>query len=262
MLCTDNVIKDGLDYGQSDLKINDEGLECCIMSWYEVYRLPYKRSKGDKCTKFNEQVYNGSREDMKLDMLIELYKLFEDTTFCPTTNAEIYSRLKYNTINTIGENIDTSCLSKSDIVYDDDGEEYSLLDIVKDNEYTNLDKDYYYNGVMLEIADIVHNFDVKLLLKKDAYVQRNVIDIIYKYYDYRYNEQSDECELPKQSEMIEYYKTEFGTKITQSQYSRALSDIFKAICNCTISLKGVDIKRDFFIDKETKIYDIQKLQCE
>lgn len=256
-LYTDGVIKDYILYRRSDLKINDKGLDCCVKGWYEDYRLPYKSAKGEKYTKFTEQVYNGSREDMKLDMLLELYKLLEDTTFCPTSNADIYSKLKYNTIKTIGANIDTSCLSESDIAYNAKGEEYSVFEIKHLENYLNFDYENNdgYCQVVTEVKEVFPN--IKNILKKGADTQRKVIDLICKYYDYtHYDDGAEAYVLPPQNEMLRMFKEEYGTEISQPRYSAILSSIFDVMADCSISLKGKNIERQKFINGD---YDRNKV---
>lgn len=248
-LYSDSVSKDGLNYGESNLKINDAGLECCIDSWYEWYRTTYKSAKGEKCTKFSEQVYNGSKEDMKLDVLTELFKLFEDTSFCPETNAEIYSRLKYNTVNVIGKNIDTSAFGISDISYDDDGEEYSLFENMTAFNDLNFkfDANDGYSQVITEVKEVFPN--IKKILKKGATAQSEIIDLICKHYDYNYyDEYSESYNFPPQNQMLEYYNKEYGKKMSQPRYSKILSSIFDVMANCTVSLKGKNVERQQFIN--------------
>lgn len=247
VLYSDEITKDGLAYGRSNLKINDEGLEHCILGWYETYRLPYKLPKGNKCTKFSEQVYNGSKEDLKLDVLTELFKLFEDTSFCPKTNSEIYSRLKYETVKVIGENIDTSALGISDIRYDDEGEEYSVFETEMTDNYLDfqVDRNDGYCQAISEVQEALPY--IKSLLRNGAESQQKVIDLICKYYDFNYyDSKKDTYSLPKQQNMLRLYRKEYGKSISQARYSKILNRIFDVMADCTISLKGKNVKRNKF----------------
>ena len=262
-LYRDNISKDGLDYGANDLKINDVGLNHCIYGWYEYFRQHCKFSKKSKCPKFNEQVFSGSVEDLKQIVLLELYKLCKDRNFAPETNHDIYAKLKYNTMKILGIDIAVSAYAESDIRIDENGEEYSLFeeyslleDYLNANEIPEnilfRNPKYKYIGIMAEIVELLRKHDVKSLLKRnDADTQCRIIDLIYKYYNYIYDENTDEINLPDQNKMLEYYKYEYGESITQDIYSRALNHIFKSIMELTTSFIDRNINRSDFT-KETK----------
>lgn len=249
-LCSDKVkVKrdECKDYDKGKLIINDKVLNNLANFLYLHYRLPYKFSKNDACPKFSEQVYNGTREDLRADMMVILFSLFNDEKFNPADSSDIYKAVAYKTLQLLGDSISTSAFAGTDLRVNENGEEYSLFESIGKKDLLNIDNHCDYIGVMAEIVQIVRNYDIKQFLKKDADVQRKVIDIIYKYYDYRYDEALGENKLPNQEDMIDYYYKEYGSRITQSQYSRALNDIFKVICECTIQLKGAKITREDFI---------------
>lgn len=258
-LYSDNVKRNKCkDYENGELVINDEGLNNLVNFLYAHYSLPYKFSKDDVCPKFSEQVYNGTKEDLKVDMMIVLHSLFNDKKFNPADSSDIYKAVSNKTKQLLGDNISTSVLADTDIRIDENGEEYSLLEAVSDKDLFKIETHCDYIGIMAEVVPIIRNYDIKQLLKKDADVQRKVIDTIYKYYDYCYDEVLDDNKLPRQEDMIEYYYKEYGSRISQSQYSRALNDIFKVICECTVQLKGAEITREDFV--RGRRYGVQKLQ--
>lgn len=233
------------DYIESELVILDAELECILKKLYKYYKMPCKFSRGSDCPKFHEQIYSGSFEDLKADAIMILYKLFNDKDFNPQTSGEIYQRLEYDLKKFLDSTIETSAYGISEnISYED--KNISLFDLIpaKNNKSRISSK---YHGVFEEIANVVGNYNVKLLLKGDAFVQRNVVDLIKKYYKPTYNTKLDMNTYPRQKDMLAYYAYEYGETIEQSAYSAALEGIMKAICQCTVSLKGKPVKRNDFI---------------
>lgn len=237
------------DYIESKLIIFDIELECISKKIYGYYKMPYKFPRESKCPKFYEQIYNGSFEDLKADAVMVLHKLFNDKNFAPQTSGEIYQRLEYDLKKYLDSTIETSAYTISENV-SCEGKNISLFDLIpaKNNR---VDYQGKYHGVFEEIAGVVNNYDVKKLLKGDAFVQRNIIDLIVKYYRLTYNPTLDMNAYPRQKDMISYYQYEYGETISQPAFSAALEGILKAICECTVSLKGKPVRRsDFIKNKE------------
>lgn len=268
-----NVEKNKIgDYIQGNLIILDEELFFITNKIYRYYSTPYKFAKKNKDKKnndfkenksakdkryatynepppkFREQVYCGSLNDLMSDAVLVLYKMFDDKSFVPQTSDEIYIEFYYRLLKCASDNIESSAYSIFENVFCEncDGEELSLFDLVavKNNNSRMSSK---YHGIFQEIASIIDNYDVKSLLKGDAFVQRNIIDLIRKYYKPTYDPQTDMNTYPKQKDMISYYQHEYGETISQPVYSAAVEGILKAICECTITLKGKSIKRSDFI---------------
>lgn len=257
------------DYIQGNLIILDEELFFITNKIYRYYSLPYrfaKKNKDDKKNdeyfpnepppKFYEQVYNGTFDDLVSDGALVLYTLFQDKDFKPLTSAEIYQEFYCRLLKKAGENIKTSAYGISEHIYFD-GEELSLFDLFP----AKCDKSkisYKYRGVFEEIADVVGNYDVKLFLRSDAIIQKNIVDLIKKYYKPVYNPTLDINTYPRQKDMIVYYKHEYGETISQPEFSAALEGIMKAVCQCIVSLKGKLIKMSDFIKerRNTGINDV------
>lgn len=260
------------DYIQGNLMILDEEILFIVKKIYFYYSMPCKFSKKNKNKnnndfkeiktekekryeiynvpppKFYEQVYCGSFNDLMSDAVLILCKMFDDKSFVPQTSGEIYIEFYYRLLKCASSNIETSAYTLSENIFCEshDGEELSLFDLVavknKNNKISGK-----YHGVFEEIANIINKHDIKALLKRDAFVQRNVVDLIKKYYKPIYNPAKDTQEYPKQKDMIEFYRQEYGKAIAQPEYSAALEGILKAVCQCTVSLKGKSVKRSDFI---------------
>lgn len=237
-----------IEYIGNELILFDFELECILKKIYRYYKMPCKFSKESECPKFHEQIYNGSFEDLKADGVMVLYKLFNDKNFKPKTSGEIYERLEYDLKKFLDGTIETSIFAVSENI-NFEGKNISRFDLIPAKNGKNTASKY--RGVFQELFDIVNNYDIKKLLKNDAFVQRNIIDLIEKYYKPTYDPKTDMNTYPKQKDMIAYYGHEYGETISQPEYSCAVEGILKAICECTISLKGKNIKRsDFIKDKE------------
>lgn len=237
------------DYIESKLIIFDIELECILKKIYGYYKMPYIFPRESDCPKFHEQIYSGSFEDLKADAVMVLYELFNDKDFSPQTSGEIYQRLENDLKEFLGGTIEKSAYSISENV-NCEGKNISLFDLIPaKNEKSRISSKYH--GVFEEIFDIVSNYDVKALLRSDAFTQRNIIDLIEKYYKPTYNPKLDMNTYPRQKDMISYYKYEYRETISQPAYSAAIEAILKAICECTVSLKGKSVKRaDFIKNKE------------
>lgn len=238
-----------VEYIGGELILFDFELESILKKIYRNYTKPYKFSRESECPKFHEQVYNGTFEDLKADAVMVLYKLFSDKDFSPKTSGEIYKRLENDLKEFLGGTIEKSAYAISENV-SREGKNISLFDLIpaRNNKSRISSK---YHGVFEEIFDIVSNYDVKLFLKGDAFVQRNIIDLIKKYYKPTYDLQTDMNIYPRQKDMIIYYQHEYGETISQPAYSAAVEGILKAICECTVSLKGKSVRRsDFVKNKE------------
>lgn len=263
---------------QGKLIMCDNELYYIVAKIYHYYSLPYKfgkkkngkeKNKDDKNPfknepppKFYEQVYNGTFHDLMGDGALVLYTLFQDKNFVPLTSAEIYQEFYWRLLQKASENIRISSYGISENI-DYDGEEHfekiSLFDLIP----AKSDKSkmsYKYRGVFQEIADVISNYDIKLFLRSDAIIQKNIVDLIKKYYKPVYNPTLDMNTYPRQKDMLCYYKYEFGETISQPEFSTAIEGILKAICECTVSLKGKPIKRSDFIKerRNTEINDIQE----
>ncbi|MBQ3161829.1 MAG: hypothetical protein IJC04_06850 [Oscillospiraceae bacterium] len=248
-----------LIYQGSSLVINDEGLNNHICTMYDKFSKPYKYEKDSVCPKYYEQVYNGSKQDLKLDAITVLYRLFNNSSFNPVTSEEIYAVWKYEMITLLNDNIKFSALAKSDRVYDEDEqEEYTLIDKQSMDNRFDIEITYDYVGVVAEVKRFLPN--IKKLLQKGADTQCQIIDLICKYYDYSYNAETDTFELPTQEHMIEYYKKEYGKTISQPRYSQILNSIFNVMADCTLGLKGKCVEREQFIKSKGSNNDLQELQ--
>lgn len=250
-LCTFKTEYDRLgDYQKGKLILNDDGLSRCAESWHKTFSKPYKFDD-TSIKKYHEQVYNGDIEDMKQDIVYTLLEIFNDNEFIPETSREIYQKLKEIMAERLNDNIKFSVYARDIIVVDDEGEEYSLIsnspDISHiDSCYTR----YSLKGVVSEIAAILRKHDVKeLLSRSDADTQKKIIDLIYKYYDYRYDEAENITDLPKQKEMIEHYREEYGQEISQENFTNALNHIFKSLLELSVSYKDIEMNRGKFIGK-------------
>lgn len=243
-----------VEYIGSELIIFDFELESILKKIYKYYTKPCKFPRESECPKFHEQVYNGSFEDLKSDAIMVLYRLFSDKDFSPKTSGEIYQRLEYDLKEFLNGTIKTSEYAVSENV-SCEGKNISLFDLIpaKNNKSRISSK---YHGVFEEIADIVSNYDIKTLLRSDAFVQRNIVDLIKKYYKPTYDPQTDMNTYPRQKEMIVFYRHEYGETISQPAYSAAVEGILKAICECTVSLKGKSVKRADFIKNEEEQEEI------
>ena len=238
-----------VEYIGGELILFDFELESILKKIYKYYTKPYKFPRESECPKFYEQVYNGTFEDLKADAIMILYKLFNDTNFSPKKSGEIYQRLENDLKEFLGGTIEKSAYAVSETV-NYEGKKLSFFNLIpaKNNKSRMSSK---YHGVFEEIFDVVSNYDVKVLLKGDAFVQRNIVDLIKKYYKPTYDPQTDMNIYPRQKEMLSYYRYEYGETISQPAYSAAIEGILKAICECTVSLKGKNIRRsDFVKNKE------------
>ena len=230
--------------------INDDGLTRCAKSWYDTFRKPYK-FKDTSIQKHYEQIYNGDIEDMKQDIMCTLLGIFNDNEFIPEQSKEIYQELKTRMAKQLDDNIKISVFAKEEPAVDDDGEEYSLISDSPDiSQIESCYTRYAYIGIISEIAAILRKHDIKeLLSRNDTDTQKKIIDLIYKYYDYRYDEATNIMALPEQKEMIEHYREEYGQDISQESYTNALNHIFKAIMELSISYKDIEINRGEFKGK-------------
>lgn len=96
------------NYQSSTIEFNDRGLENDVNCWYDYYVIPFKFSKDDICPKSHEQVYNGSVEDLKQDLILTLFNIFNDKNFNPSKNYEVYSEVKNRMMRLLGADIETS----------------------------------------------------------------------------------------------------------------------------------------------------------
>lgn len=232
------------EYVGSCSKIRDEKLDNIVKSIYYTYIKPYKYPKGSKCPKYCEQIYTGSLDDMRSDAMMIFIQMTKDKNFNPKTDGQIYSELEYRLKEFLGSVVETSVYSPTETEYTDG--EFDLVNLIANK--TRKDKptgDYF--GVFQEIFDIISNFDVKCLLRDDAKTQRNIVDLIRKFYIPTYDEKLGVCVYPRQKDMISYYQREYGETISQSQYSNSLEMILKSICQCVTSLKGKPVRRSWFI---------------
>lgn len=235
-----------VEYIRSELILFDFELESILKKIYTHYTKPWKLSRESKCPKFHEQVYNGTFEDLKADTAMILYKLFNDKNFRPQTSGEIYQRLEYDLKKFLDDTIKTSAYAAVSENVSYEGKNISIFNLLpaRSNKSKTSTK---YHGVFEEIFDVVNNYDIKVLLKGDAFVQRNIVDLIKKYYKPTYDPQTDMNTYPKQKDMIAFYGHEYGETISQPEYSCAVEGILKAICECTVSLKGKPVRRSDFI---------------
>lgn len=232
---------------------------------YREYAVPYKRSKGSKYPKYYEAVYNGSYQDMRKDVVMILFRLFNDESFTVSTEEELYGRLKYAVTEYINKSISISAMSVTDETENEDGETCSLYDMTADRtvdiETAVTDPESQskkeYLGCIKEMQQVIKSCDISALCVKNAAVQQNIIRLITKYYMPHYNELSDMFKFPKDSEMRELYCREYG-HIEQSQYSRALNNVFKMLCDCTTSLNGYKLSRTKF---QNDGYYIPTIRC-
>ena len=232
------------DYINSFSEIQDKKLDNIVKNTYHTYIKPYKKPKGSKCPKYFEAIYGGNLDDMRADAMMIFLKMTEDKSFNPETSGEIYSEFEYRLKEYLGSVVEISAYSVPETEITNG--EFDLFDLIP----TKINKDKRtgdYFGVFQEIADIVNNYDVKCLLRDDSKIQKNIVDLIRKYYVPTYNEKLDMCVYPQQKDMIYYYQKDYGENISQPQYSNALEAILKSICQCVISLKGKPVRRSWFI---------------
>ncbi len=253
LLRNKDIFNESGNYITTDLLFNDPILEEIAHKAYNVYRKPYKFKKGNSCPKFHEMTYCGTLSDVRSELWMVLHDLFKCDYFYPKSSKAIYEQVNYNLLVRLGENIKTSQYAFSENTVNDDGEKISILDMIPKRDlrfYGLYEMNTGYYGVYREIHDIVTNYDIKKLLRSNAHVQRNIIDLIQKYYKPCYDDIKDMQTYPEQKDMIEYYEKEYGVKISQPEYSAALENIFQVIIQCTVSLKAKNIKRSDFINNK------------
>lgn len=236
-------------YGGS-LKITNNGLSGTIHNLYKVYKKPYiipkKKKDGtdNKIPKFHEQTYCGTENDLRSDSMIILIQIFNDKTFTPETSEEIYERFMFEMLRFLNKQIETSVYAITDTRVNKNGKEFSMFELIPVKKEKNVSSGF--TGIYKEIAEIIYNYDIKELLRRDAETQKKIIDVIRQHYKYYFDNEHGTYKLPTQEDMISYYKDMFSESILQSEYSRALDSIFTSICQCTTSLKGTDLNRHEF----------------
>ncbi len=246
LLRNNDIFNESGNYITTDLLFNDPILEEIAHKAYNVYRKPYKFKKGSSCPKFHEMTYCGTLSDVRSELWMVLHDLFECDYFYPKSSKAIYEQVNYSLLVRLGENIKTSQYAFSENTVNDDGEKISILDMIpkRDLRFNGLyEMNTGYYGVYREIHDIVTNYDVKKLLRSNAHVQCNIIDLIQKYYKPCYDDIKDMQIYPEQKDMIEYYEKEYGVKISQPEYSAALENIFSGYYSMHCELESEKHKK-------------------
>lgn len=235
-------------YQQSVFRINIAGLDGLIINLYTAYCKAGKRIKDTKYPKFHDSAYNGSLEDMRKDIIMLLLQIFNDGDFIAHSEGELYGELKYRAVKFVNESIGTSVAindnKKAQMLYE--GYYIDNSDSWGNDRASSISKSY--TGGIKEIYDIMSRYDIRDFMPANAKVQKNVIGLIEKFYKPIYDEVSDELKYPSEADMTELYRMEYGETIECSQYSRALSSIFRTLCECTTAFKG-EKEREKFIKK-------------
>lgn len=230
---------------------------------YRKYSVPYKRPHG-RYPKYYSAAYNETIQDMRKDIVLVLLRLLNDKNFTAESEAALYSKLLFEMVKHINCCISISPYTAPDEIITVDGEIVSFINTVNDTT-VNIEADItdpenahkrIYRIYIDEILKILQSCDITELCQSDAEVQKNIINMIIKYYRSYYNEKTDIVRYPNEKEMLDFYRSEHG-EISQSQYSRALGAVFKILCNCTTSLKGYSHTRAEFI----KAPDTPQIRC-
>ncbi len=243
-------------YSHNEVYINDAGLMKNVQCLFNVFKKPYKaENEKGKCIKHREQIYCGDIEDAKQDGIRVFMSLAEDFSFQPKSSDEVYKRFKYELCKLFNESIKFSAYAIEETAFDEDGEGYSLIDDYADenaefdlyrieNDYAeDVDTSDNYIGEFRELHDNVLKNDITELLRPDAYVQRNVINLIKNNYYLRWDRIKQERRLPEMVELVGEYNQIYDTEISPVRFSEVLSDLYKILCETTTTLKGATLTR-------------------
>lgn len=238
-LYTDMVLSSGDTNCKDKIKIHDKGLDCTINKTYRDFIIEGKTNK-KKCI----ASFKGSKDDMKLIFIAELYSLFEDENFEPVNESAIFKALKYKVVSQLQAELKNLPVTKSLHMYNTDtDEEFEIIPeqlIIRPFEE---EPKSGYSGVNKELLKVVKSVNIEDMCRKNAEVQINVANLIKKYY-----KQTDR-EFPTLEKMLYYYECEYGYEITKDIYSRALNNLFSLICKNSTVFKGLNINRRDYISK-------------
>lgn len=236
---------DGRKYKRSHFKLTDVNLERIIINRYSEFT---EFGIDTEHNKYSDSIYCGTIEDLKKTAIAILHQMFKDQSFNPHTSSEIYQTLTYKLKLFLGKSIGMSVHYNSDIFVNSDDEEYSYYSLIKnpcqsgfiDEEDVKSD----YIGGFRELINILKTYDVSELCSPNATTQRNVIELLQRYHNYKYYPNKDEIRLPKDFEMISMYQLKYNEELSQQRYSAVLDEIFNLLSNCVIELKGASLTRN------------------
>lgn len=240
-----------------------------IQCLFNTFKKPYKvKNKKGKCIKHSEQIYCGDIEDAKQDGIRVFMSLAEDFSFQPESSDELYKRFYCKLCKLFNESIKFSAYAIEEISVDKNGDSYSLIDDYVDenaeidlyrieNDYAeDVDyKRYKYIGVYEELYTVVKN-DFTTLLRTDAYVQRNVIDLIKSNYHLRWDSAKQEHRFPHMKELLSEYNCKYNANLCPERFSEVFSDLYRILCEGTKTLGDVPLTRREFKDKNREKEDI------
>lgn len=228
------ILSSGDTNCKEKIKIHDKGLFHLINGVYKTFKTPFK-TRYKKCI----AVYSGDLEDMKALFIMELQRLFDDSKFMPSEESAIFKKLKYNVVKHLNNELENEPVTKGLYIRGVDGEIFEITP----GSVNPFEKSpgAGYSGINKKILRVIKNVDITKLCQKNSFVQLNIANLIKKYYF------EEDGKLPSLNTMLSYYKKEYCCEITASEYSRALNNLFKLICNNVTELKGSDINRRDYI---------------
>lgn len=259
ILYTDKVQYKRYIYNEGHFVIVDESVAKVVNNTYKLFK---KHGAYNNQGKYFEQVYVGTRDDFSKDAIIILLEIFRDKDVDFNSSKEICELLKYKLKKYVNNVIGVSVYSISDIYTDDEGGECSYFKFVgqmPDFDYSENNEGYI--GEIKELMDMLKHYNIKEFCSPNATVQKEIIDLINSKYKYRYYSENDCCDLPKDIEMISFYQLKYRKEISQQQYSAVLDELFKVLCDCTSTLKGLNVTRKQYNNTKQRsdIYIVHRL---
>ena len=178
---------DGKKYKRSHFKLTDVNLERIIINRYREFT---EFGIDTEHNKYSDSLYCGTIEDLKKTAIAILHQIFKDQSFNPQTSSEIYQTLTYKLKLFLGKSIGTSVHYNSDIFVNSDEEEDSYYSLIKNPCQSGfIDEEKVkgeYIGEIKELMDILKDYDIKELCSPNATTQRNVIELLQMYHNYKY----------------------------------------------------------------------------
>ena len=242
---------DGRKYKRSHFKLTDINLERIIINRYSEFT---EFGIDIEHNKYSDSIYCGAIEDLKKTAIAILHQMFKDKSFNPQTSSEIYQTLTYKLKLFLGKSIGTSVHYNSDVCVDSDGEEDSYYSLIKNPcksgfiDEEEIESDYI--GEIRELMGILKDYNISELCSPNATTQRNVIELLQKYYNYKYYFKEDDSRFPKDFELISMYQLRYNEELSQQRYSAVLDEIFSLLSDCTVDLKGTSLTRNQYRNKE------------
>lgn len=219
--------------------INDVAINKIISSRYNVFSKPYI-SNNKKCAKYNEQVYNGTKEDLGIETILILYQMFKDEKFNPTSSTEIYGELSKRLFDVLNADIAVSAYAFGETIKNQKGE---IVDIyhIPQRAYVSSKTKPCYRKEFKEIMQRLHDKNIKDLTRPNAKAQRNIIDLIMNHYKEEYDDETMIYDFPSEKKMIDLYNEIYKDDgvISQPRYSAILSEIFELMCGMSTALDGI-----------------------